>query len=147
MAFFVLGEDDIALLLAAAQACGPAWAQGAEPALSRVMLSSGGVGYVEYEATVAGNATLRLPVPLAQVDDVLKSLVVFDSAGGVGAVTLPGQVRKRPLNVTGREVQQRTRRHVGVVQVWIADVKAVGVHVAEQSAEVLAEQSDLQRPR
>jgi hypothetical protein len=68
----------------------PALAQGAEPVLRRVMLSSGGVGYVEYTATVQGEAMLRLPVPLEQVDDVLKSLVVFDSAGGVGGATLPG---------------------------------------------------------
>ena len=36
-------------------------------------------------------ATLGLDVPLDQVDDLLKSLVVFDSAGGVGGLELPGQ--------------------------------------------------------
>lgn len=65
--------------------------QGTEPALRRVMLSSGGVAYVEYAARVTGEAALRLPVPLDQVDDVLKSLVVFDSQGGVGGATLPGR--------------------------------------------------------
>jgi hypothetical protein len=60
-------------------------------ALKRVMLSSAGVGYVEYDAAVDGAATLGLDVPLAQVDDVLKSLVVYDSAGGVGGFTLPGE--------------------------------------------------------
>ena len=59
--------------------------------LKRVMLSSGGVGYVEYQAAVDGPATLGLDVPLAQVDDLLKSLVVFDSAGGVGGIELPGR--------------------------------------------------------
>ncbi len=59
--------------------------------LRRVMLSTGGVGYFEYSAEVDGPATLGLDVPLAQVDDVLASLVVFDSAGGVGAVELPGE--------------------------------------------------------
>ena len=67
------------------------WAQDGAPVLRRVMLSSGGVGYVEYAAEVTGAAVLRLPVPLEQVDDVLKSLVVFDSQGGVGGVTLPGR--------------------------------------------------------
>lgn len=57
----------------------------------RVMLSSAGVGYFEYEATVEGAASLGLDVKLDQVDDVLKSLVVFDSAGAVGAVELPGR--------------------------------------------------------
>jgi hypothetical protein len=58
--------------------------------LRRVMLSTGGVGYFEYEAEANGPTTLGLDVPLAQVDDVLASLVVFDSAGGVGGLELPG---------------------------------------------------------
>ena len=58
--------------------------------LKRVLLSSAGVGYFEYEAEVDGPAELGLDVKLDQVDDVLKSLVVFDDAGGVGAVELPG---------------------------------------------------------
>ena len=48
----------------------------AELALKRVVLSSGGVGYFEYAADVDGSGTLGLDVPLEQVDDVLKSLVV-----------------------------------------------------------------------
>jgi hypothetical protein len=63
----------------------------AELALKRVVLSTGGVGYFEYEATVEGNATLALDVPLDQVDDVLKSLVVYDAGGSAGAITLPGR--------------------------------------------------------
>ncbi|MEO1106085.1 MAG: hypothetical protein AAFW98_20520, partial [Pseudomonadota bacterium] len=51
----------------------------------------GGVGYFEYEATVDGDQTLQFDVRLDQVDDVLKSLVVFDGAGGVGSVSLPGR--------------------------------------------------------
>ncbi len=59
--------------------------------LRRVMLSTGGVAYYEYQAEVDGPATLGLDIPLGQVDDVLASLVVFDSAGGVGGVGLPGR--------------------------------------------------------
>lgn len=59
--------------------------------LERVMLSTGGVGYFEYSAEVIGDAELRLRVPLDQVDDVLKSIVVYDAAGGVGQVRLPGR--------------------------------------------------------
>jgi hypothetical protein len=40
---------------------------------------------------VDGPATLGLDVPLDQVDDVLTSLVVFDSTGAVGTVGLPGR--------------------------------------------------------
>jgi hypothetical protein len=59
--------------------------------LRRVLLSSGGVGYFEYEARVEGDAELTLPVRLDQVDDVLKSIVVYDEQGGAGTVTLPGK--------------------------------------------------------
>jgi hypothetical protein len=63
----------------------------AELTLSRVMLSSGGVGYFEYAASVDGDDDLGLDVPLGQVDDILKSLVVFDAAGTVAGVELPGR--------------------------------------------------------
>ncbi len=58
------------------------------PVLRRVMLSTGGVGYFEYEAQVTGNAQLLLPVRMDQVDDVLKSIVVFDDKGNTGFVQL-----------------------------------------------------------
>lgn len=59
--------------------------------LKRVMLSSGGLGYFEYEASVEGDARLRLTVPLEQVDDVLKSIVVYDDKGGIGGLSLAGR--------------------------------------------------------
>ena len=59
--------------------------------LRRAMLSSGGVGYFEYEAIVTGDAELSLEVRLDQVDDVLKSLVVYDDQGRIGDVSLPGR--------------------------------------------------------
>ncbi len=72
----------------------PSLAAAQDLALKRVMLSSAGLGYFEYEATVENDATLKLTVPLDQVDDVLKSLVVYDDKGGVGGLSLPG---KEPL--------------------------------------------------
>jgi flagellar biosynthesis chaperone FliJ len=69
--------------------------------LRRVVLSQGGVGYFEYEAEVAGNAELNLAVRLDQVDDVLKSIVVFDDRGGVGGVRLAGQ---EPLSEAFRDL-------------------------------------------
>jgi hypothetical protein len=62
----------------------------AELALKRVMLSAGGVAYLEYEAEVTDNAELTLDVPLTQVDDVLKSIVVYDNKGGIGSAQLAG---------------------------------------------------------
>ncbi|HXA20792.1 MAG TPA: hypothetical protein VNW90_00735 [Acetobacteraceae bacterium] len=70
-------------------------AEAADLVLKRVMLSSAGVGYFEYETEADGPVTLGLDVPLDQVDDVLTSLVVFDSAGGLGTVELPGRNNTR----------------------------------------------------
>ena len=69
----------------------PTLALAQDLALKRVMLSSGGMGYFEYEANVEGDATLKLTVSLQQVDVVLKSLVVYDDKGGVGGLSLPGR--------------------------------------------------------
>jgi len=80
----------LAVAIAALGAC-PILANAQDLALKRVMLSSGGLGYFEYEASVEGDATLKLTVALEQVDDVLKSLVVYDDKGGVGGLSLPGR--------------------------------------------------------
>jgi hypothetical protein len=74
---------------------GAAPAAATDLALKRVMLSSAGVGYFEYETEVDGPATLGLDVPLDQVDDVLTSLVVFDNAGAIGTVELLGRDNTR----------------------------------------------------
>lgn len=60
-------------------------------ALRRVMISSGGVAYYEFEAPVTGEAAFTLPVRFDQVDDVLKSIVVYDNLGGDGTVQLPSR--------------------------------------------------------
>lgn len=79
---------------------------GAAPAaaqltLERVMLSSGGVGYFEHRAAVDGDAELSLTVPLDQMDDVLKSIVIYDDRGGLGHVRLPS---REPLGQIFREL-------------------------------------------
>lgn len=84
----------LAVLGAVAAVPAAASAQQSVPAeidLRRVLLSTGGVGYFEYAAPVTGDAELTLDVRLDQVDDVLKSLVVYDPAGTLGPVTLPGR--------------------------------------------------------
>ncbi len=79
------------IVLALVAAAAPTRAAPGELTLERVMLSSGGVGYFEYAAEIEGDAELALRVRLDQVDDVLKSIVVYDDAGGVGQVRLPGR--------------------------------------------------------
>jgi hypothetical protein len=67
----------------------------ADPPLRRVVLSTGGIAYLEREATVQGTATLDLTVRRDQLDDVLKSLVVLDAGGMAAGVLLPGETSVR----------------------------------------------------
>ena len=69
--------------------------------LKRVILSTSGVALFEHRGEISGNATLSLPVRLDQVDDMLKSLVVLDSKGALGGVTLPG---REPLAQSFRDL-------------------------------------------
>lgn len=69
--------------------------------LKRVMLSAGGVGYFEHEAEVEGDAVLTLSVRLDQVDDVLKSITVYDDKGTAGTIRLPG---REPLEQVFRDL-------------------------------------------
>ena len=50
--------------------------------VSRVALFSSGVGFFEHRGFVQGNTVLSLPFRTSEVDDVLKSLVVWDLGGG-----------------------------------------------------------------
>ena len=81
----------LAASLVAASLVAAGLARADDLTLRRVMLSTAGIGYFEYEAAADGPVTLGLDVPLSQVDDVLASLVVFDSAGSIGGLELPGQ--------------------------------------------------------
>ncbi|MDD9901301.1 MAG: DUF4139 domain-containing protein [Alphaproteobacteria bacterium] len=69
--------------------------------VKRVILSTSGLANFELGAHVNGNTALAFPVRLEQVDDILKSLVIFDDKGRLGGVTLPG---KQPLAQTFRDL-------------------------------------------
>jgi hypothetical protein len=88
----------VALLLASLVAA-PAGA--AELPLRRVVLASVGLAQFTHSGPVAGGTSIDLAVRLDQVDDLLKSLTVFDRAGGIGAVSLPG---KAPLTELFRDL-------------------------------------------
>lgn len=68
-----------------------AYAEGREFPVTRVILSTSGMAHFEHTAQISKNTDMTLPVRFEQVDDVLKSLVVFDPAGQLGGVTLPGR--------------------------------------------------------
>src|SRR5262245_7628908 len=64
-----------------------------------VVLSSGGLAAIARSIAVDGAANIRIEVPLDQVDDLLKSLVVGDPGGTVSAASLIGL---SPLDETFR---------------------------------------------
>ncbi|WP_167591627.1 DUF4139 domain-containing protein [Jiella endophytica] len=63
-----------------------------------IVLFSGGVAEIVRSAAVSGAATVGMEVPLDQVNDVLKSLVVRNPGGGVGQVSLEGSVNAKELS-------------------------------------------------
>lgn len=69
-------------------------ALGAELPLKRVVLSTAGLAQFTHSGEVTPGTTVDLSVRLDQVDDLLKSLTIFDKEGSIGAVSLPG---KAPL--------------------------------------------------
>ena len=50
--------------------------------VTRVALFSSGVGYFEHRGFIDGNTVLSLPFKTTEIDDVLKSLVIWDLGGG-----------------------------------------------------------------
>jgi len=58
--------------------------------ITSVTLSSGGLAEVVRKADIDSAGLINMTVPLDQVNDVLKSIVVFDQAGVVEGITLPG---------------------------------------------------------
>src|SRR4051812_37503902 len=71
-----------------AQADTPA-ARGAQLPIAQVILYSSGVGYFQREGTVDGDARVDLSFPTADVNDLIKSMVLRDQDGGaVSAVSI-----------------------------------------------------------
>lgn len=58
--------------------------------ITSITLSSGGLAEVVRKADIDSSGLINMTVPLEQVNDVLKSIVVFDEAGVVEGITLPG---------------------------------------------------------
>jgi len=73
-----------------AYAAGSDFRNHAEGGIRSVTLSSGGLVEVARTARVNGSGVVAITVPIDQVDDVLKSLVVRDGAGTVAGISLAG---------------------------------------------------------
>lgn len=121
-------------------------AEAAELALKRVMLSSGGVGYFEYEARVQGAEALDLTVRRDQVDDVLKSVVVYDDKGGVGDIALPGEdplrdvFRELPFDQAALQEPSRLYNALRGAEVEIGGSSAIRGRIIGVTEEVEAQQ-------
>jgi hypothetical protein len=76
-------------------------AAASELPLQRVIVSTSGLAQFTYSGTAAAGDKIDFSVRLDQVDDILKSLTVFDREGALGAVTLPG---KAPLQELFRDL-------------------------------------------
>ena len=75
----------------------------ADVPVKRVVLFNSGVGYFEHFGTVAGENRTELRFKTAQINDVLKSLVLQDLDGGrVTTITYPSQ---DPLEKTLKSFQ------------------------------------------
>lgn len=85
---FMLKHVTAILLLSASF---PAFSLAADNgAIRSITLSSGGLAQVSRSADINGDGVIRIEVPLDQVDDILKSLVVNGSAGSVAGMSLAG---------------------------------------------------------
>ena len=97
----------------------PAAAHGQQAAradvpVSSVVLFSSGVGYFEHSGTVRGGAATELRFRTAQLNDVIKSLVLQDLDGGkVNAITYPSQ---DPLSKTLKSFQVDITANPGMAQ-------------------------------
>jgi hypothetical protein len=85
-------KNKILVAAIAASLSGTAMAE--ELPVTRVVLSTAGLAQFTHTGKVTPGSTVDLTVRLDQVDDLLKSLTIFDQAGAIGAVSLPG---KAPL--------------------------------------------------
>lgn len=90
----------VSTVMAAAFAAQPSAGAGpAELKVSRVAVFSSGVAYFECETMIDGAATAELDFRTEQINDIIKSLVVFDPGGSVGMV---GYASQDPLEKTLR---------------------------------------------
>ena len=74
-------------------------------------MSTSGLAQFTHSGNVTAGTVVELPVRLDQVDDVLKSLTVFDGAGTIGAVSLPVKHRSRSCSAIFPSASRRLSRN------------------------------------
>lgn len=96
-------------LMIACMAVADASAERVDLRVTRVAVFSSGVAYFECDATVEGQASAELTFRTAQINDIIKSLLVHDFDGGtVGVVSYPSRdpiekaLRSFGVDLTGK---------------------------------------------
>lgn len=100
--------------------------------IEAITLSSGGLAEIRRNIAVDGTDELTFDVPLEQVNDILKSLLVYDPAGGVSSMTLDGLA---PVEETFRNLPF-TPSEMGDLAQLLSSLQGVSVRVTAGGREV-----------
>ncbi len=92
----------VALIHGQAQGTGGVSVHPLDLPVARVVLFSSGVGYFEHRGQVSGDVTVSLPFSADEVNDALKSLVVWDFGGG-SAEGPPGNLEAPSVSYPSQE--------------------------------------------
>ena len=83
--------------------------------LKRVVMLNSGVGYFEHAGTIDGNSVIEFPVNVADINDLLKSLVVQDQGGG--RVTAVNYGSPEPISQTLKTLAIDVTRNPSLAQI------------------------------
>ena len=123
-----LGQSAAAPPAAPESAPGPV-----ELPVKRVILFTSGLGFIEHQGSVTGNAAAELQFTTDQINDVLKSLVVQDADGGaVGGVRYASQ---QPLAKTLKSFKVDLSANPGLPEL-LSQVRGAEVKVVVAGEEV-----------
>jgi len=127
-------------------------AQETELKVSKIALFSSGVGYFEREAEIDGSAAAELKFRTAQINDILKSLVIQDF--GKGTISAVGYASRDPVDkalksfavdITGRPTMAALLDQLRGEPVEITGSRAVnGVIVGVEKLKIAMEQQTVE---
>jgi hypothetical protein len=120
-------------------------ARQAEIPVRSVVLYSSGVGYFEHAGRVEGTSSTELRFKTAQINDILKSLVLQDMDGGrVSTITYPSQdpvektLRSFQIDITGNPTLSALLQQLrgAAISLTLADRKVQGTILGVEMREV-----------
>ena len=108
--------------------------------VSRAVLFSSGVGFFEHKGTVEGDSSVRLMFKTDQINDILKSMVLFDEGGTVTSVTYASNdpvertLRSFGVDISGEPSLPDLLKQLRGAEVTVDKVvgKILGVEVEER---------------